>query len=77
MNSYKILKELADDVGGRLCSDYSGRGMFGRECVGIVTDSPMHVIEKAAARGVRGFRTDNMGLDTIVYWPSVKKPEEM
>ena len=50
--------------------NYSGRGMFGRICVGIVCDNPNHVI---AALGIQGAKTDNMGLQTIVYWPKIEK----
>lgn len=51
--------------------DYSGRGMFGKTCVGIVTDSPELVGYAAAEAGVpkRDLprRRDSMGLDVILY----------
>ncbi len=75
-NDTKIaqLRELAKDRGDRFREKYSGRGMYGRTCVGIVTDSPEDVIADA---GIRGAHTDDMGLSTIVYWPSLSldKPE--
>ena len=66
------IKEKIEDAancGGRdLRKDYSGRCMFGETCWGIVCDDPADVIAEV---GVKGARTDSMGLHTIVYWPSV------
>lgn len=70
-HSNEVLTELSADF-GELRSCYSGRGMFGDTCIGIVTSSPAELIEAAANRGVRGAKTDGMGLETIVYWPSVQ-----
>lgn len=50
---------------------YSGRGMFGAECVGVVTDDPTGLIEEAGANGLRGAKTDGMGKDYIVYWEAI------
>ena len=66
-----IIEEVADAVGGELYRDYSGRGMFGAKCLGIVHADPRAVIEEAAARGLRGASQDSMGRDFIVYWPGV------
>lgn len=71
----EALRDIADDTGGDFREDYSGRGMYGEECVGIVTDTPMHVIEEAAEKGIRGAKQDSMGKRTIVYWPSLKIQE--
>ncbi|MEK7414226.1 MAG: hypothetical protein AAB263_13005 [Planctomycetota bacterium] len=51
--------------------DYSGRGMFGAQCLGIVCDDPEDVIAEV---GVKGARTDSMGKSVIVYWPSITAP---
>lgn len=45
---------------------YSGRGMFGKECVGV------EVVYPGDYTLPKGYRMDNMGRDYIVYWPSVK-----
>jgi hypothetical protein len=71
MKQWGIIAELADTYGA-FRSDYSGRGMFGAQCVGIVTSEPMTVIKEAAARGIRGAKTDDMGLQTIIYWPHIQ-----
>lgn len=42
---------------------YSGRGMFGRECVAVVVTHPGgHELPK-------GWVWDSMGRDVVVYWP--------
>ena len=72
------LRAIIDIVGYDTCS-YSGRGMYGKECIGIVTDEPVRAVLSGlirecanvdeAADIVVGHRTDNMGLSTIIYWP--------
>lgn len=63
--------------------DYSGRGMYGSSCVGIVCDVG-DLLVFAAALGsnadewdwVGGACSDSMGLSSIWYWPSVSFAEE-
>ena len=59
---------------------YSGRGMFGSSCPGIVDDDPAVVLvdmctstnkEKAVWLKTH-YRTDNMGLQMVIYWPDIK-----
>lgn len=47
---------------------YSGRGMFGRECVAVYLEQGVHPgdLELPA-----GWRQDQLGLGTVVYWPSL------
>ena len=86
----EVLSEDSDEVKSRrleaLCSNthaeanvreqYSGRGMYGKNCVGIVTSNPVEVIELAAQVGITGAKMDSMGMDTIVYWPKIQFVEE-
>ncbi len=65
------LRQLAEDRGDSFRSDYSGRGMNGKTCVGITTDQPIEVIEEASEIGVRGACQDSMGRRHIVYWPKL------
>lgn len=64
----KSVERLAERIGGEVYRHYSGRGMFGRGCPGIVYKS---------ADGVRfppslgRASTDSLGLDRIVYFPSI------
>ncbi len=68
--------DVADEIGGKVYESYSGRGMYGKTCYGIVCENEVECIEAAGAKGLRGARTDNMGRRAIVYWPSIKGKEE-
>lgn len=70
------IREVADEVGGTIRDSYSGRGMYGKTCYGIVCDDPTMCIEAAAERGIRGSSRDSMGKDYIVYWTSVSGARE-
>lgn len=69
----EIIQEVADAVGGEICDDYSGRGMFGDTYIGVVCDNPQTAIEEATERGLRGASQESMGRQSIVYWPRVKR----
>jgi hypothetical protein len=66
-------KEILDHLDeGEVYEGYSGRGMYGKTCVGIVTkESPIKVGYAAAKAGIPEkdlpLRSDNMGLSTIYY----------
>ena len=55
--------------------EYSGRGMYGAYCAAISGDSATSIIEAAAAEGITGARTDQLGKGAIVFWPSVQIKE--
>lgn len=77
------------EVGFR--NDYSGRGMFGRSCVGITGSigncmAVVGAVIKTALRddldatvdAMLDFSQDSMGYDVIMYWPAlepIKFPE--
>ena len=44
--------------------DYSGRGMFGRECPSVTVENYLDFI---AEMGLKGLKVDNMGLQYVVY----------
>lgn len=60
---------VANDVGGTVYEGYSGRGMYGKRCIGISCDSVAACVEAAAVHGLRGAHWDNLGKGWIVYWP--------
>lgn len=72
----EFLERLADRVGGQLDRSYSGRGMYGKRCYGIVLPEAgelvYRVMESAAREGFSAARTDSLGLGTIVYWPNME-----
>ncbi len=66
---------------------YSGRGMFGRSCVGVDTNDVFgfiaDVLEIAQPGDVyslsqvlRNSRQDSMGRSSIIYWPDLPYTEE-
>ena len=61
---------------------YSGRGMFGRQCLGIDFDSmsdafrfALLIEDEDLAVMLSQPRFDNMGLGIVIYWPNVEAPE--
>lgn len=65
---------------------YSGRGMFGAQCLAVTFErgvSESEIVAEALCSAsynqmsevrtaVKGARTDNMGLGTVLYWPNVE-----
>lgn len=80
---YNIIRDAAQEIGSyganTIRTDYSGRGMYGRECFGIVVDSVAELLdfwtgiviedEWTAGQLARDAREDGMGQRTIVYFP--------
>lgn len=69
------IQRLAEEFGMNVRS-YSGRGMMGRTCLGIVVDDANKLFELFYNLGARdrempagSVRSDHMGLSTIYYWP--------
>lgn len=67
------------DPEAEMRTDYSGRGMYGSECLGYVVSNPA-IVGSAVALGLTdteldpmalmaSSRQDDMGLGTIVYFP--------
>jgi hypothetical protein len=66
---------------------YSGRGMFGKQCVGVTVDDGVFewiagAIEECedveeAAWLVRMVKTDDMGRGKILYWPRLDWPADL
>ncbi len=69
------LEIVAEHCDGSIYHGYSGRAMYGKECIGITTSKPFKAIELAAQYGITGAKMDSMGLDSIVYWPNIKSVE--
>jgi len=80
---YAKLTEIADDAGideDNVRTDYSGRGMYGRTCVGFDLDSKGDLLNLGASLQANGLLDefyssasfDSMGLGIIVYFPGIK-----
>ena len=86
----ELLKEFANEYDCKLRTNYSGRGMYGKSCIGFVTDlSPFSLGLELALFLNREDRTemvdtfsqtrvneDSMGLSNIIYFPSRQVEEQ-
>ena len=62
---------------GYTCRRYSGRAMYGKECVGVTIATPADSADVGAAMAKAGLeaavygkpRLDSMGQAFILYWP--------
>lgn len=88
---FDTLSEIADAVGGRPYPNYSGRGMYGRTCAGVVINDTSDLVALGHAISANiessGLRdrmllltsTDSLGRGVIAYWTQVTcedAPEE-
>ena len=80
-----FLVEALEDLGytDQIRTTYSGRGVYGKHCVGIELDSVQQLWDLSRDLAVKGEevpapRTDNLGLGIIAYWPGLEasEPEE-
>lgn len=62
-------------------SPYSGRGMYGAQCVSFTAPSPLNIaeviskIEEHEERDMiaqLGMNSDSMGYDVVIYFPSLE-----
>ena len=72
MSNLDKIRQIADEVGGTVTEDYSGRHMYGARCVAIDCSDELDVIERAAVHGLERPRIDHLGKGFICYWPDVK-----
>lgn len=82
------LIELSDGDEGRTCRSYSGRGMMGKQCLGVDVDNVFGFIanliedlgeqncnvafHQELADELREMQTDSMGKGKIVYFPALR-----
>lgn len=78
----KLAEIQADTATERVRTDYTGRGMFGRECLGVVvdglgelsafTDALAAALDEDPHELIDRAQSDQMGRRTIYYWPSIQ-----
>lgn len=82
----KYVEEFCKENGYRFRKAYSGRHMFGKNCIGIVCDDPTVIFAKLTAffsvknggtinenvARILEPRTDDMGTERILYFPNCK-----
>jgi hypothetical protein len=80
MFDHSAFKEIADKACLEL-REYSGRGMYGKECVGIDCDYVNETLSELvaacentsdAAHIIRTMKQDSMGLGAIIYWSCIE-----
>ncbi len=73
-NLKKAQEVAAQFEGADVREDYSGRGMYGQTCIGIVCEESdlEEVVAAARKKGFKGYSTDNMGKSIIVYWKHIQ-----
>ena len=56
---------------------YSGRGLYGKECVSV-RDASVWEVARAIPEdmNVPEHRSDSLGLGNVLYWPSYEWPKE-
>ena len=78
------LQERLEQLGYRPCA-YSGRGMFGKECLGIVIPNIQSLFSLGIDIGEHredgdespgNPKTDNIGYNIVAYWPSIPYEKE-
>lgn len=75
---------VENQLGDTLYTGYSGRGMYGTTCIGIVATAIDHAMfnlglrlgqadpELAESLADERIELDSLGLSTIAYWPNVR-----
>lgn len=76
LEAVEALKVVAAKVNGKIREGYSGRGMFGSTCYGIVCSDVNECIAQAGKFGIIGAKRDSMGMDYIVYFPDITEDTE-
>lgn len=80
-DQFKDFETLVYDIDGEIYEDYSGRGMFGKSCLGITVENLEKSLFKLGKESLNydfyqeleWFRTDNMGRSYIIYFPKIQK----
>jgi len=86
-NIKELIKEFCDDQDLDYKDDYSGRGMYGKNCIAITCDYPLITLSQLFAyivdseEDITGFDVekalgepieDSMGMSSILYFPHIK-----
>lgn len=65
----ELLEELADDYGLDYDTDYSGRGMFGAQCLSVTGDrGDMADARDELEQALGAYSEDSMGMGVVLYW---------
>lgn len=81
-DQYTLFRDIVEGYGGNPRDNYSGRGMYGKECLGADFDSMQEFLEAMFEinESLPDFEwgnvtTDSMGLGTVFYWRGIRVDE--
>lgn len=86
-SAYMVAFDLLESLGYEPYGTYSGRGMYGKECLAVdVSQKDEHALMFEVGKAVGAFnvpldvqralrnpKTDSMGLDIVIYWPDLSE----
>jgi hypothetical protein len=76
LNNFSKRKKIiatAKSMSLNIYHNYSGRGMLGRTCLGVVgTMQDLDILLSEVKGSGKGVKKDSMGLDYIYYWPEIE-----
>jgi hypothetical protein len=80
-NQFDEFSNLAWDIGGEVYENYSGRGMYGKTCMGITVDHLCKALFNLGresenydfAKELERLEVDNLGRSYIIYFPRIQK----
>jgi hypothetical protein len=79
----ELLEDCAGNAGAGFRRDYSGRGMYGETCIGV-TGSTRELVgfimlvcdeDRELADQLVRLSVDDMGIDSIWYFPHLQAPK--
>jgi hypothetical protein len=75
IETLEILQDICDMVGYcKIYRGYSGRGMYGEECIGIATErycSDYELLGRLWSEEFPEPSRDSLGTGKIYYWPNI------
>lgn len=67
----ELIEQLAEEVEGEVYNAYSGRFMYGKQCLGVTVPDLKKALMAVGRLGLPEPRIDQIGLEYILYWPEV------
>ena len=85
-DQFQQFQQLAEEIGGDVYENYSGRGMFGERCLVITVDNLyfslfdlgrlVESMEIDFSHMMAELRVDNLGTRDIIYFPRLEGVEK-
>ena len=65
----KALKEVAEEVGGKYKSNYTGSNCHKNPCLALYVNQILPAVEACCRRGIYGAQSDFSGKSCVIFWP--------